>query len=134
MDASERRCGFARDAVRAVGLENRVEVRHARAEELATSEGFRGRGDLVVARSFGPPSELAECGLPLLTPATGRLVVSVTPETEAVWRAASPEGVTLLFDDVRLTPHGRFLTVHAEDMIADRYPRRPAARRRSPLF
>lgn len=131
VDASERRCEYASAAVRALGLGSRVRVVHARAETVAHDPEFRAAQDLVVARSFGPPAELAECALPLVAP-DGVLVVSVTEATREVWvRAAA-----LL--DLRLAGEGTvdhgYLAVAPRHTIPAAWPRRPVARRRSPLF
>lgn len=132
VDASERRCHFASAAVHALGLEHRVEVLHARVDDLAKEAAHRGAYDLVVARSFGPPAEVAECGLPLRA-IDGRLVVSVTDETLDHWTSASS---TL---GVSVVPHegedgARYAIVQADSPVPATWPRRPAARRRAPLF
>ena len=78
LDAGERRCAFLREAVSHLGLEDRVDVVRQRAEEAGRSPTLRGRFDLVVARSFGPPPVTAECASPFLR-VGGRLVVSEPP-------------------------------------------------------
>ena len=131
VDASERRCEYAATAVRALGLGSRVRVVHARAETVAHDPEFRARQDLVVARSFGPPTELAECALPLVAP-DGVLVVSVTEGTRGEWsRAADVVGIR--FVDEHAIEAG-FLGVRPPTEVPAAWPRRPAARRRSPLF
>lgn len=132
VDASERRCHFASAAVHALGLEHRVEVLHARVDDLAKEAAHRGAYDLVVARSFGPPAEVAECGLPLRA-IGGRLVVSVTEETLGLWTsAASTLRVSVA---AREGDDGaRFATVQSDSPVPSAWPRRPAARRRAPLF
>lgn len=132
VDSQKRRCAHAEAAVRAMELGDRVTVRHARAEELAVDPDWRSAADLVVARSFGPPPEVAECGLPLLRPG-GRLVVSATEETAAVWQGL-PAVIPTAAIDVEVGPSGRFVTVVLAAPIAADLPRRPPARRRHPLF
>jgi 16S rRNA (guanine527-N7)-methyltransferase len=133
VDANARRCEFARRAVRALDLSSRVEVCHARAEELAHDPSHRGVHDLVVARLFGPPADLAECALPLARPGGGRLVVSATSSTEAEWRrgaAAFDAGV-----DAWTTDDGdRFVAIGPTTRCPSSWPRRTNARRRSPIF
>ena len=137
VDASARRCSMAESACAALGLGDRVAVVHARAEELAHRADWRGEFDLVVARSFGDAAELAECGVPLLRPG-GVLVVSVTSETALRWNDADLEPLGATVEDCWTTPAGRYLAVRrraiGELPAGDRYPRRPAARRRRPLF
>lgn len=79
LDAQRRRTDFLAEAVAALGLEGRVAVIHGRAEDLGRDPAHRGRYDLVVARSFGPPAVTLECAAPLLV-VGGRLVVSEPPD------------------------------------------------------
>ena len=79
LEANGRRAGFLGDAVAHCGLEGRVEVLHARAEEAGRDRDRRGRFDAVLARSFGSPAVTAECAAPLLRPG-GVLVVSEPPD------------------------------------------------------
>lgn len=81
LDGSERRAVFLHDAVERLGLGDRVSVLHAAAEVAGRDDRQRGRFDLVVVRSFGPPAVVAECGAPFLRPG-GRLVVSEPPAFE----------------------------------------------------
>lgn len=133
-DADERRCRAAQAAVRAVGLERRVTVEHVRLEALADRSDARGAFDGATARSFGPVPELAECGLPLLR-VGGELVVSVTEETERLWRTPKLEPATgCVWARSWQTAHGRYLAVRRARPGPDRLPRRPSSRRRSPLI
>lgn len=78
VDSSERRTVFLGRAVERLGLGPRVSVVRARAEDLGRDRRWRGRADAVVARGFGPPAVVAECGAPLLR-VGGRLIVSEPP-------------------------------------------------------
>ncbi len=133
VESNARRAALARAAVRATGCGDRVDVRHIRAEDLCRDPNWRQGADLVVARSFGPPAEVAECGLPLLR-ATGRLVVSVRASTEERWRAGADGLLPFAVTDVWSTSAGRYLAVETVGEIDDRFPRRTAARRRRPVF
>lgn len=133
-DADERRCQVARTAVRSVGLERRVAVSHVRIEALAEQSETREAFDGATARSFGPGAELAECGLPLLR-VGGELVVSVTEETERLWRNPILEQATgCVWDRSWQTARGRYLAVKRARSGPEELPRRAAARRRSPLI
>lgn len=79
VDAQLRRTAFLAEAVEALGLQERVVVEHARAEELGRADEHRGGYDLVVVRSFGPPAVVLECAAPLLR-VGGLLVVSEPPD------------------------------------------------------
>src|SRR3546814_9312392 len=78
-----KRCAFLREAVEALGADERVEVVEGRAEEIGRGE-MRRVVDAVIARSFGPPAATAECAAPLLR-AGGLLVVSEPPEALDRW-------------------------------------------------
>ena len=137
VDAVERRCGFARAAVGSLGLEHRVEVVHGRADELvsssATGADWRGWADVVVARLFGPPAETAECALPLVR-VGGRVVVSVSSDTSAVWQAADLRVLGATFLDEWSTDGGRYVALERVAEGGAGFPRRTARRRRDPLF
>jgi len=133
IDANKRRCHFAAAAVAAMALGDRVSVRHTRVEDLAHDENFRGQAGLVVSRSFGPPPEVAECGLAFLA-STGQLVISVNSVTEELWRAAGPTDVPFEVSSSWISPQGRFLAVHRVGEVPPKFPRRVAARARKPLF
>lgn len=66
-----------------LGWADRVVIRHAPAESLGEDEQFRGRADLVTARSFGTPSLVIKTAGPLLR-LGGELVVSAAPDA-APW-------------------------------------------------
>lgn len=133
VDASERRCDLARQAVAAAGLGDRVSVEHAVLEDLARTPIYREGCDGVVARSFGPATELAECALPLLRPEAA-LVVSVSADTSEMWRSMPLRDRTgCEVAGEWSTPYGRFLSVRRVGPVPERLPRRRASRRRSPL-
>ena len=95
LDAGTRRVAFLRRAVEQCGFDGRVAVFHGRAEATGHLEAFRGRFDVVVARSFGRPAVTAECAAPFLRPG-GVLVVSEPPEDPSSETRWSPEGLDRL--------------------------------------
>ena len=134
VDASERRCDMAQGAVLAAGLTERVSVEHTLVEDLARRSEAREAFDGVVARMFGPASELAECGLPLLR-VGGSLVVSVSEVTRHQWEATqlmSRTGCDLSGE--WSTAHGSFISITRVGPTPSGLPRRRAARRRAPLI
>lgn len=134
LDSSSRRCETAFAAVRAAGLDGRVEVVHGRADDYAYDPHWRGTNDLVVSRLFGPPSEVAECGIPLLADG-GSLVVSVSDRTADTWLVADLSPLAASVVERWETNSGAFLRVQrTSGAVGERFPRRTAARRRSPLF
>ena len=134
LDASSRRCEIALEAVRAAGLGNQVDVVHGRADDYAHDPRWRSTNDLVVARLFGPPSEVAECGLPLLV-GDGSLVASVSTTTGDAWLSADLSPLSASVAERWETSSGSYIRVLRTGRdVADRFPRREAARRRAPLF
>ena len=132
VDASERRCEMAERAVAAVDLSGRIMVMHALVEDLAISREARETLDGVVARLFGPASELAECGLPLLR-IGGSLVVSVSAATKRQWERMPLARVNCELSGQWSTQHGSFISITRVGAAPPGLPRRRAARRRSPL-
>jgi 16S rRNA (guanine527-N7)-methyltransferase len=89
IDSHGRRTAFLSDAVRRLGLEDRVSVRQDRAEVAGRDPELRGHFDGVLARSFGRPAVVAECAAPLLRPG-GWLIVSEPPAHSPDDPAGSP--------------------------------------------
>jgi 16S rRNA G527 N7-methylase RsmG len=115
--------------VRDLGLGARVDVVHVRAEELARGPR-RGSIDLVTARSFGAPAVTIEAGGALLRPG-GRLVMSV------VQGSSGPPDIPelgLTAESEWQTENGSFRSYVSVGAADPRYPRRPPAQRRAPLF
>ena len=67
VDSRAKRCGHLEQAVRATGLDARVAVRNARAEELAAGPD-RDRFGIALARALAPPPVALELCLPLVRP------------------------------------------------------------------
>lgn len=134
LDSNERRAFFLAGAVDTLGLGDRVVVGHARAEDAGRDPAWRGRADLVLARSFGPPGVTAECAAPLLA-WNGRLIVSEPPDGPGDrW----PEGPLARLG---LRPAGRFeqsfsrfQVLRQERLCPEEYPRRVGVPAKRPLF
>jgi len=134
VDASERRCDMAARAVVAAGLTARVVVEHSPIEGVAGRSDAREALDGMVARLFGPVSELAECGLPLLRTG-GSLVVSVSVETRRQWEGMPLRARTgCELSGQWSTQHGSFISITRVRAAPAGLPRRRAARRRVPLM
>lgn len=133
LDAAERRTAFLAEAVEALGLGERVEVWRGRAELLAHEPECRGRFDLVVARSFGPPPVVAECGAGFLE-VGGRLAVSEPPDVRGTPRRAwLPDGLARLGLDPPVNVGGVAVMVQARPCPAQ-FPRRVGVPAKRPLF
>jgi 16S rRNA (guanine527-N7)-methyltransferase len=139
LDAMAKRTAFLNEAVEALGLDDRVEVITARAEELGRHPDHRGTYDLVVARSFGAPAVAIECAAPLLV-VGGRFVGSEPPETPLGTRWPT-DGVAIVGggmpasvvvdggdEDVHL------VAIEQVEVCPERYPRRVGIPAKRPLF
>ncbi len=91
VEAGSRRAAFLTEAVTRLGLESRVIVLRERAEVAGRDPGCRGRFDVVVSRSFGPPAVTAECAAPFLR-VGGVLVASGPPAPHATGSAGRRPG------------------------------------------
>ena len=123
---------FARWAIGVLDMGGRVSFRRGEAAELARQEALAGDFGLVVARAFGPPALTAECATGFLA-LGGRLVVS-EPEhgTAARWPSAPLARLGLAVHTAGSEP--RFVELRKVAPEEDRFPRRPAAMQRNPLY
>jgi 16S rRNA (guanine527-N7)-methyltransferase len=132
IERSQRRAAFLIDAVARLGLGPRVTVRAEPAEGVGRDPALRGTVDVVLARSFGPPSVTAECGAPLLR-VDGVLLVSEPPEVASErWDGA---GLALLglVDEGAVRPlHAGFRRLRQVTLCGERFARRAPGKR--PLF
>jgi len=132
LDGQARRVVFLQAAIVRLGLADRVQAVHARAEDAGRDQRWRASFGLVTSRSFGPPAIVAECGAPFLQ-VGGHLVVSEPPGSRGGrWPAAgvAPVGLTL----ERTTSDPSFAVLRQETLCPDGYPRRPGVPQRRPLF
>jgi len=146
LDAQGRRTRFLSGAVRRLHLESRVSVRQDRAEAAGHDPAFRGTFDGVLARSFGRPAVVAECGAPLLK-VGGWLVVSEPPGdppddqsdapsdplVAARWPAEPLRQLGLVPDRLVHEEFG-YQTLRHADPCPDRFPRRDGIPAKRPLF
>lgn len=134
LDREARRVRFLARAVTELGLGARVRVIQERAEMWGRSPGGREVEDVVVARSFGPPARVAECGGPLLG-VGGRLIVSEPPGlAEERWPEAGVARVGLGRCWTGRVAGAAMAVLEKVEACPERFPRRPAAMARDPLF
>ena len=145
IDSAQRRCEFLAEATDRLGLAERVVVRCGRAEDLARAPELRDACELVVARSFGAPAVVAECGVGFLAPA-GTLVVTEPPPHDIAPDAASAAAPPERWPPAGLARLGLVLTaelrqgevgvvVLGKDGPTDaRWPRRSGVPRKRPLW
>ena len=128
LDSQQRRGAFLTQAVIDLGLDDRIRVVTARAEDAARDPNLRGTIALVVARSFGPPAVTAECAVGFLAP-DGLLAVSEPPDADptARWPTAPLAELGLTPPEIR---HANTTTIarshHPPDPTPDRFPKTPA--------
>ncbi|HUO49502.1 MAG TPA: RsmG family class I SAM-dependent methyltransferase [Acidimicrobiales bacterium] len=152
LDAAERRTAFLQEEVDALGWGTRVRVVRDRAESAGHLPELRGRFDLVVARSFGPPPVTAECGAPFLRigglmivsepPAGGpRALEGTTVDAEAdagtEGTARWPAGDLAELGLQAIGTYGdlyRFRVMVQADPCPERYPRRVGVPAKRPLY
>lgn len=134
LDGNERRAVFLVRAALSLGLSNRVVVGHARAENAGRDPAWRARADVVLARSFGPPSVTAECAAPLLQ-ADGRLIVSEPPQEPGDRWPEAPLAQLGLRPVGRIEQSfSRFQVLKQEHLCPAAYPRRVGVPAKRPLF
>jgi 16S rRNA (guanine527-N7)-methyltransferase len=131
VDAWAVRVEALRRAIVRLELAPRVAAIHGRAEELGRGS-LRGGADLVVARAFGPPAATAECAAPLLRP--GGLLVVSAPRASDAWPSAGVPALGLVAWGAWEVGGGYFRAFRLEGELPERFPRRPPAQARRPLF
>ena len=134
VESSVRRAAFLRHAVEQLGIGGRVEVAEERAESVGRGTASRGRFDLAVARSFGPPAVVAECAAPLLT-VGGRAVISEPPGGEPARWPADGLAALGMAPEAAVSARGwAYQIVRQDARCPDRYPRRVGVPAKRPLF
>lgn len=132
LDAHRGRASFLAEALATLGLAERVRVVAARAEDVGRDVAHRGRYDVVVARSFGRPAVVAECGAPLLC-LGGALVVSEPPDGIDRWPEDGLAALGLRIDGIEGGPP-RLASMVQREPCPDRYPRRVGIPTKRPLW
>jgi 16S rRNA (guanine527-N7)-methyltransferase len=134
VEASVRRAAFLRAAVRDLGVDDRITVVEARAEVVGRAAEHRGRFDLVVARSFGPPAVVAECAAPLLG-IDGRAVVSEPPGgVPERWPAPALAELGMVPGVAAQAGGASYQVLRQEALCPARWPRRVGVPAKRPLF
>ena len=134
VEASMRRATFLRAAIRQLGLDDRIAVVQERAEVVGRAPEYRGRLDLVVARSFGPPAVVAECAAPLLR--TGGLAVVSEPPggMPARWPAQGLEQLGMAPGAAVQAGSAAYQVLRQVSLCSERWPRRVGLPAKRPLF
>lgn len=119
-------------AVLELGLADRVTAVLARAEEAGHDPRFRGKFDVVVSRSFGPPGTTAECAAAFLV-VGGWLLVSEPPDSDGSRWTVDHVPELGLGVPVLATGEG-IARIPKVAETSSRLPRRVGIPRRRPLF
>jgi 16S rRNA (guanine527-N7)-methyltransferase len=134
LDAGDRRTVFLEDAVRELELRDRVEVMRSAAEDAGRRPEMRGRFDLVVARSFGAPAVVGECGAPFLREG-GALLVAEPPGSDSSRWPADRLRELSLEDEGRVQHDGGTVRVLRQiRFVSDDIPRRAGVPGRRPRW
>ncbi len=131
VEAWRRRVDTLRRTVRLLGLEDRVTVLAARAEDVGRGP-WRARIDLVTARSFAIAPVTLECAAPFLR--LGGTVRCSVRDDEPAWPVAALDALGL--GELQEWRVGRFTyrACTATRACAPTYPRRAGVPERRPLF
>lgn len=145
LEANGRRAAFLRRAVPRLGLERRVTVLEERAEAAGRDPAYRGAFDGLLARSFGRPAVVAECGAPFLE--VGGWIVVSEPPAEDAREGEAREGTETpsrwppsALAEFGLEPGpvvhlgASYQVLRQADPCPDRFPRRNGVPAKKPLF
>lgn len=131
IEAWTRRAEALTRAVRRLALDDRIEVRAQRAEDVGRGP-WRGAVDVVLARAFGPTAVTLECAAPLVR--DGGIVCCSVREDEAPWPGPALDALGL-HSPVRWRVGGfTYQAVRRAGPLDQRFPRRPGVPERRPLF
>lgn len=110
-----------------------IEVFFGEAEKAARDEKFEGKADFVTARSFAPPPKTAECGCRFLKKG-GFMIISEPPKTMDRWPKTGliPLGFEKI--ETKQPDFGTFQALELRNFPDQRYPRRPGAINKKPLW
>lgn len=134
LDARARRTAFLAEVVAELGWTGRVRVETGRAEILGRRSDLRHGMAAVAARSFGPPSTVAECGAPFLRTG-GVLVVAEPPGAEGGrWPADGLALLGLVDEGPLRAGEATVRRLRAAQRCGPRYPRANGVPRGAPLF
>jgi 16S rRNA (guanine527-N7)-methyltransferase len=133
VESGQQRAAFLREAVAQLALDGRVRVVAARAEEAGRDPELRAAADVVVARSFGPPAVVAECGAPFLR-VGGQLLVAEPPGGAPERWPAAPLAQLGLAPDGAIAAPRAIQRLRQVSPCPERYPRRTGLPAKRPLF
>lgn len=107
VDASRKKVSFLKHVIRTRSLKD-IEAFHARGEDLAREESFRGTFDVVISRAFSGLDVFVSMALPFLKP-DGRIIAMKGPDNaqeEALFESVAgtlADGTSVTARDLVLT-------------------------------
>ncbi len=139
VESTRKKVDFCRHVVKGLGLE-RVEVLHARAEEVGQEEGYRGEFDWVLARAVANLPVLVEYMLPLLRiggkalAQKGETAPAEAHSAEAALRILGGRVVQLISVELPTITETRYLVlIEKVGGTPRKYPRRPGMPAKRPI-
>lgn len=132
LDSNRRSTAFLAEAVRGLGLGDRVSLVAQRAEEAAVVGPHRERYSLAVARAVGPAAVVAEYLAPLLAP-RGVAVVSEPPGAPDRWDPGGLSTLGLELHAQRTEPVAAAV-LRRIGQVPARFPRRTGVAAKRPLW
>jgi len=133
-DSMKKRANFLQEALDWDDAPSTGEVITGRIEDIARFPELVEAFDLVTARSFGPPSVTAECGVRFLR-IGGLMVVSEPPDDEVTNRWSGPALLELGLEDRGRVRHGAAFQVLVKVKATPAtFPRATGIPGKKPLF
>lgn len=133
LESRARRCDHLREAVRACGLDERVQVVEGRAETHAAGPG-REAADIAVARALAPPPVALELCVPLVRPGGAVLLYTGAGAEEELDRAAGALGAAVERRHPTTAERTRYVVlVRRSGPLPDGIPRPVGRARKRPL-
>ena len=134
LDSMTKRTKFLEEVSHWNGAPGQLEVVTGRAEEIARETSFDGAFHLVTARSFGPPSVVAECAIRFLK-IDGILAVSEPPDDDDDLRWSREGPQELGYEDLGRVRYGAaFRVLIKRRTTSATFPRDVGIPKKRPLF
>jgi len=129
-----KRAAFLQEILAWEGAPSGVTVETGRVEEIARRLELEGAFDLVTARSFGPPSVTAECGVRFLR--VGGVMIISEPPDDSVTDRWDDDGLSRLGlrNEGRVRHGAAFQVLTKVAETSKEYPRPIGVPRKKPLF
>lgn len=133
-DSMGKRASFLEEVLEWEGAPPGGQVIEGRVEEIARSRDLEEAFDLVTARSFGPPSVTAECGVRFLS--VGGLMIVSEPPDDLVEDRWSPSGLAKLGMESlgRVRNGAAYQVLRKTKATTALFPRAVGVPRKKPLF